>query len=57
MLSFAHLESENGIDGEIGKVIFVLSQNLGTQSRPGDVQEVLAKLHGVRAEPVSRLIS
>lgn len=35
------LQPHDGVDGQIGEMIFVVSQQFGGQRRPGDVQQVL----------------
>lgn len=35
------LQPHDGVDGQLGEVIFVVSQQFGGQRRPGDVQKVL----------------
>ena len=37
----SHLEAEHRIDGEIAEVLFVVVQQLGGQSRLGNVHEIV----------------
>lgn len=38
------LETEDGVDGEVGKVVLVLGENLGGESRASNVEQILAEL-------------
>lgn len=38
-----YLESEDGVDGEVGKVVLVLRQNLGGESSTGNVDKILTE--------------
>ena len=37
------LQPHDGVDGQLGEVVFVVSQQLGGQGGPGNVQQVLLK--------------
>ena len=39
-----HLESEDGVDGEVGEVLDVVREDLGAEGSAGDVQQVHAEL-------------
>lgn len=43
------LQPHDGVDGQLGEVIFVVSQQFGGQRRPGDVQQVLLETSRVVA--------
>ena len=36
----AAFESQNGVDCQVGEVVFVLGEDLGADGGPGDVQQV-----------------
>lgn len=44
-----HLEPEDGVDGEVSKVVLVLRKDLGRERCPGDVDEVGPEGDRVRA--------
>lgn len=48
------LQPHDGVDGQIGEVIFVVSQQFGGQRRPGDVQKVLLETGRVVAMETGR---
>jgi len=41
------LETEDGVNGKVGKVVLVLREDLGGERGAGNVEEVLAELDGV----------
>lgn len=45
----AHLETQNGVNGQVGKVVFVMRQNLGGERSAGNVDKILAEGDGIRA--------
>ena len=50
-----HLESEDGVHGEVGEVLDVVGEDLGAEGGACDVQQVHAKLLRVVSEDKTQL--